>query len=947
MDINQTLRASYEESKKIIKEAQANNKLVLFVGAGASIDSKMPSWKEAIGKVKKRLGIKENDYLKIPQYYYDARGKKEYTALMRKIFKYGQPLSTSTVHKKIMQFNASTIITTNYDHLIEQASEENAEVRQVISCDSDLPYETASKELIKMHGDFEHDNFVLKEDDYLHYSSNFKLIENYIKSIIGSKVILFLGYSFNDPDIKQIFTWVKDILKKDFQRAYLINVDDEYDPNKEEYYKNLGINVIFAKAWLDDTKNMDQSKLLIGTLDKILLPEELEPVEAIYEKLKDLYDLHYIYKKYIADAFGNYGVAIDQNNYLYARNSQGSKILSDIYDADSNEHTEKLRDIIEHSDIKGYLLNDKTIELNKENVIAQWAKSVFNFDFEKLRKIRSENDNFLNENNPEMYLVQASISYYLEDYIASYNYLKQASKYFYHNQLYVYYFISEVNKKYLSKLIPKPIKDSDTEKNKLLEKIKSETDGINLDRILRSLPNINNDEFLNDILQFTISYSVFQSLYNKSIQSKKEANTNYIIYSGPAAYEQLQSDTIDFFKYELENHLLLDHFQLNVDVYKMYIRGKLLSTSSPDKKDELLFGRTIIEHNVHSKALNKFDLYIILKYMGNAASIRELFNSYSIININVNDDGLNYLNIIVDNILKTKNKKLLNINYWNLIALCGRINLTQDVVDKILESMIHDINYDNFSQNQNIIIDFVNNARHQKLLIGRITYLKKILDEALREMISRERTDYEHLVKVLGFSIKELGKLYTNNLNIKKMMNMQFDIVLIDLYPVCSKDIKDQIQKFYQGKIFDPINENLDIYCKLVVNKIIFPREDIEEKIINIFKKDNSSMGDTKPIPGDLLRPLVTLYLNDEILDKQQIKELIGKYAFDIDKWLVDPTNFDYTNFHIDWLKECNLPLLEKLSKEAGEKIKREFINTYQHEYLDKNLLDIYFKYFA
>lgn len=947
MDINKTLRASYEESKRIIREAQVNNKLVLFVGAGVSIDSGMPSWKSAIDEVKHRLGIEEDDYLKIPQYYYDARGKKEYTALMREIFKYGKPLSTKPVHRKIMQFNASTIITTNYDHLIEQASEENAEVRQVISCDSDLPYETASKELIKMHGDFEHDNFVLKEDDYLHYSSNFKLIENYIKSIIGSKVILFLGYSFNDPDIKQIFTWVKDILKKDFQRAYLINVDDEYDPNKEEYYKNLGINVIFAKAWLDDTENMKPSDLLNGTLDKILSPEELEPVEAIYEKLKDFNDLNYVYKKYIADVFWNYGVAIDSNNYLCARNSQGSKILSDIYDADPNEYTEKIRDIIESSDIKGYLINDKSIELKKENTIAQWAEAVFNFDFEKLRKIRRENNNFLNEDNPEMYLVQASISYYLEDYIASYNYLKQASKYFYHNQLYVYYFISEVNKKYLGKLIPKPIKDIDTEQNKLLEQIKNETDGINLDRILKSLPNISNDEFLNDILQFTISYSVFQSLYNKSIQSEKEANTNYIIYSGPAAYEQLQSDTIDFFKYELENHLLLDHFQPNVDVYKMYIRGKLLSTSSPDKKDELLFGRTIIEHNVHSKALNKFDLYIILKYLGNAASIRELFNSYSIININVNDDGLNYLNIIVDNILKTKNKKLLNVNYWNLIALCGRINLTQDVVDKILESMIHDINYDNFSQNQNIIIDFVNNARHQNLLIGRITYLKKILDEALREMISRERTDYEHLVKVLGFSIKELGKLYTNNLKIKKMMNMQFDIVLIDLYPVCSNDIKDQIKKFYLGKIFDPINENLDIYCKLVVNKIIFPREDIEEKIINIFKKDNSSMGDTKPIPGDLLRPLVTLYLNDEILDKQQIKELISKYAFEIDKWLVDPTNFDYTNFHIDWLKECNLPLLEKLSKEAGKEIKHEFINTYQHEYLDKNLLDIYFKYFA
>lgn len=177
----------------------------------------MPSWAEAINEIKAHLGIHQGDFLKIPQYYYNERGKKEYTALMRKIFKYGKPLSTSTIHKKIMQFNVSTIITTNYDHLIEQAAEENAEIRQVISCDSDIPYKTANKELIKMHGDFEHDNFVLKEDDYLHYSSNFKLIENYIKSIIGSKVILFLGYSFSDPDVKQIFLGLNIYFKKIFK----------------------------------------------------------------------------------------------------------------------------------------------------------------------------------------------------------------------------------------------------------------------------------------------------------------------------------------------------------------------------------------------------------------------------------------------------------------------------------------------------------------------------------------------------------------------------------------------------------------------------------------------------------------------------------------------------------------------------------------------------------
>lgn len=950
MDINKTLRASYEESKRIIREAQVNNKLVLFVGAGVSIDSGMPSWKSAIDEVKHRLGIEEDDYLKIPQYYYDARGKKEYTALMRKIFKYGKLLPIKTVHRKIMQFNASTIITTNYDHLIEQAAEENAEVRQVISCDSDLPYETASKELIKMHGDFEHDNFVLKEDDYLHYSSNFKLIENYIKSIIGSKVILFLGYSFNDPDIKQIFTWVKDILKKDFQRAYLINVDDEYDPNKEEYYKNLGINVIFAKAWLDDTENMKPSDLLNGTLDKMQASKKLKPIEKIYNQLKDFDGLNYVYKKYIEKVFKPYGIRVNQDNYLYSVDTKNTaNVLSDIYDSDTGNGTpniRKLRSIIDHSSVEGYKLNDESIELAKKSKTAEWAEAVFNFNFEKLKKIKAENDKFLSGNDPKMYLIQASISYYLGDYIASYNYLKQASRYSYHNQLYVYYFISETNKKYLGKLISSP-NNSDMKQNELLKQIKNEADSINLERILKSLPNMSNDEFLNDISSFTISYSVFQDLYNKGIQSQKEANTNYVFYFGPTTYEQLQNNTIDFFRYELENYLLLDQFQPNIDVYKIYIRNKLSSISIPDKKNELLFGRAMMEHNIHPTALNKFDLYIILKYVGNALSIRELFNNYSIINIKVDKNGLNYLNVIADNILKTENKNSKNIIYWNLIALCGRINLTQDVVDKILESMSGGIQYKDFLSKQDVIIDFINNARHQKLLNRRITNLKRILNESLQKMVSKKREDYWHLVHVLGFSIKELGKCYSNESVIKKVIDAQLDTILTDLYSVCSNNIKTQIRNSYRSKKFDPIDKNLNIYCNLVVNKIISPKKEVEEKIINLFKKDDSPTGDTKYSFRDLLRPVVTLYLNDEILDKKHFKELIDKYAYEIDKWLVDPSNFDYTKFHINWLKKCNLPLLEKLSKEAGKEIKQKFIDTYQHGYLDKELLDIYFKYFA
>lgn len=200
-----------------------------------------------------------------------------------------------------MQFDAETIITTNYDHLIEQAAEENGEFLQVVSQDLDLPYRKAGKELIKMHGDFEHDNFVLKEDDYLHYHKNYKLIENYVKSLIGTKTVLFVGYSLSDPDVKHIFSWVKEVLDKHFQRAYLIVTGRTSDQSEVEYFRHLGVNLIYATELFDENvidKN-DHSRQLLQTLQYILDDEERQKgiVASLYESLKPFASMNYTYRK--------------------------------------------------------------------------------------------------------------------------------------------------------------------------------------------------------------------------------------------------------------------------------------------------------------------------------------------------------------------------------------------------------------------------------------------------------------------------------------------------------------------------------------------------------------------------------------------------------------------------------------------------------------------------
>lgn len=324
----------YSESKRIIRQAMKDQQLVLFVGAGASIASGMPTWAQAVEVIADHLSITDRplDFLRIPQYHYNARGKKEYTQLMRSIFCHGVYLQKHEIHDKIIEFHTGTIITTNYDHLIEQAAEDNSEILSVVSKDADIPYRRGGRELIKMHGDFENDNFVLKEDDYLAYSRNFMLIENYVKSIIGTKVVLFIGYSFNDPDVKQIFSWVKDILGGDFQRAYLIESGKPYDVNEAEYFKNFGINVLYAAVQLQKEYGTGLTNNLLLMLKWLLEKDIHSGLDTLYKDLSPLSDLAYVSDKYVKPAFSKLGMRVGDGRLSLYDISPGGE-CGDIFKA--------------------------------------------------------------------------------------------------------------------------------------------------------------------------------------------------------------------------------------------------------------------------------------------------------------------------------------------------------------------------------------------------------------------------------------------------------------------------------------------------------------------------------------------------------------------------------------------------------------------------------------
>lgn len=191
-----------DEHIRVINEARDSGKLVLFIGAGVSMNSNYPSWNELIKNYAEALGINKNsytpdDYLKIPQYYYNEHGQINYYNILNKQFE--KKILTNSIHSLLYELNPSEIVTTNFDDLLEKAASEYGAVYDVIKRDSDVPHSQKIKNIIKMHGDLILRNIVFKEEDYLSYSRNFPIIETYVKSLIATKTVLFIGYSFNDP----------------------------------------------------------------------------------------------------------------------------------------------------------------------------------------------------------------------------------------------------------------------------------------------------------------------------------------------------------------------------------------------------------------------------------------------------------------------------------------------------------------------------------------------------------------------------------------------------------------------------------------------------------------------------------------------------------------------------------------------------------------------------
>jgi hypothetical protein len=120
------------------------------------------------------------------------------------------------------------LCTTNFDFLLERQYEATPHYVYPVVDEEQLSIGAgnAGTLLLKLHGDLRHPGrLVVTEADYDGFLANYPLLATYLANQLITKTAVFIGYSLEDPDFRQIWHLVSDRLGRTRRKAYTTAVN--------------------------------------------------------------------------------------------------------------------------------------------------------------------------------------------------------------------------------------------------------------------------------------------------------------------------------------------------------------------------------------------------------------------------------------------------------------------------------------------------------------------------------------------------------------------------------------------------------------------------------------------------------------------------------------------------------------------------------------------------
>lgn len=148
-------------------------------------------------------------------------------------------------HRAFCSMSFDIVCTTNFDFLLERQYDLTPRyVYPVVDEDQlSINGSAAGTLLLKLHGDLRHPTrLIVTEEDYDAFLGKYPLIATYLANQLITKSAVFIGYSLDDPDFRQISSIVSERLGRSRRLAYSIMVDAR--PSDVTRFERRGVKVI-------------------------------------------------------------------------------------------------------------------------------------------------------------------------------------------------------------------------------------------------------------------------------------------------------------------------------------------------------------------------------------------------------------------------------------------------------------------------------------------------------------------------------------------------------------------------------------------------------------------------------------------------------------------------------------------------------------------------------
>jgi len=266
--------------EKYIKSINSEN-AAIFAGAGLSVSTGLVNWKELLREMAEELNLdvdKEHDLISLAQYYENEKGGRG-SINNQLIEQFTKDVEESENHKILALLPIKTYWTTNYDDLIEKTLEKSGKITDVKRVPENLAISKLRRDVViyKMHGDItlSHEA-VLTKDDYENYNEKRQVFTTALQGDLVSKTFLFIGFSFEDPNLEYILSRIRILLgnhtpdhycffKSLSEKDYDNHEDFLYDRIKQEYrikdLKRYGIQALM----IDDYNEISEVLQLFHT----------------------------------------------------------------------------------------------------------------------------------------------------------------------------------------------------------------------------------------------------------------------------------------------------------------------------------------------------------------------------------------------------------------------------------------------------------------------------------------------------------------------------------------------------------------------------------------------------------------------------------------------------------------------------------------------------------